>query len=147
MLHKVKLAIYYLRRRTKKVYIYTPRMKKYIAIFLLLALSFNMSAKVILWTNYQANKSEITRKYCENKAKPKLKCDGKCHLKKQLQKEEGKEKNSSKNSLKESNENQFFAEYTLSQFIGHSSQFTALFHYHSLHSISHTHAVFSPPQC
>jgi len=47
--------------------------------------------KSIIVVHYQVNKTAITKKYCENKAKPKMHCDGKCHLKKQLQKEEKRE--------------------------------------------------------
>jgi hypothetical protein len=34
---------------------------------------------------------EITEKYCVNKSKPELRCQGKCHLKKQLNKAKEKE--------------------------------------------------------
>jgi hypothetical protein len=53
---------------------------------------------------YHWNKTEITQKYCENKAKPKLACNGKCHLKKKLSAVEdpslkfSKDKNSNKDS-------------------------------------------------
>ncbi len=47
---------------------------------------------------WKYNQSEITKKYCENKAKPKLKCNGKCHLAKQLKAQENQD-DSSKNSL------------------------------------------------
>lgn len=33
---------------------------------------------------YHWNKAEITVKFCENKDKPKLACNGKCHLQKKL---------------------------------------------------------------
>lgn len=35
--------------------------------------------------NYLFNKAEIIEKFCINKDKPILKCDGKCHLKDQLE--------------------------------------------------------------
>jgi hypothetical protein len=41
-----------------------------------------------LFINYQLNQLEITRKFCENKAKPKMQCNGKCYLAKQLAKQE-----------------------------------------------------------
>lgn len=34
---------------------------------------------------YELNIEYITEKFCENKAKPELKCNGKCHLAKELQ--------------------------------------------------------------
>ena len=45
------------------------------------------------YINYSINKAEIIEKYCENKDKPVLKCEGKCHLKKQLVKAAESEKN------------------------------------------------------
>ncbi len=38
------------------------------------------------------NQAELTAKYCVNKAKPMLKCNGKCYLAKQLKKQEEQEK-------------------------------------------------------
>ena len=35
---------------------------------------------------FELNKEYIIKKYCVNKAKPKLKCNGKCHLSKKLTK-------------------------------------------------------------
>jgi hypothetical protein len=52
----------------------------------------------ITMSYWKYNQSEITKKYCENKAKPKLKCNGKCHLAKQLKAQENQD-DSSKNSL------------------------------------------------
>jgi len=52
---------------------------------------------------YQFNVKEITATFCENKAKPKLHCNGKCHLAKKMAAAEGetnKEKSTSKNKLK-----------------------------------------------
>ena len=36
--------------------------------------------------NYSFNKKQIVSRYCENKDKPQLHCEGKCHLKKELKK-------------------------------------------------------------
>ena len=121
-------------------------MKKFLSIFLLIAIAFNVFSKAIVWANYEINKSEITRKYCENKAKPKLQCDGKCHLKKQLKEEEKKEKNEGSNESKEKVESHFFVQLSYS-FPIHNSTIQTEYSYSAHHSHSHTHAVFSPPQC
>ena len=34
--------------------------------------------------SYEINKSEIIQQFCENKDKPKLKCEGTCHMKKMM---------------------------------------------------------------
>ena len=33
---------------------------------------------------YEINKSEIIQKFCENRDKPELKCEGTCHMKKMM---------------------------------------------------------------
>ena len=43
--------------------------------------------KVLVISGYLLNKQEITIRYCENKAKPALNCQGMCHLKKLLAEE------------------------------------------------------------
>lgn len=53
--------------------------------------------------NYEANKESITQKYCENKDKPKMKCQGKCHLNKQI-KQQDKQTDHDKSLVKEINE-------------------------------------------
>jgi hypothetical protein len=55
----------------------------------MLILPYQSVMKVGLFFWYQCNKESITNKYCENKSKPQLHCNGKCHLKKQLSKVDG----------------------------------------------------------
>ena len=70
-----------------------------IFLFCMVGMLFsNTLIKVTLFVNYQLNQAEITRKFCENKAKPKLQCNGKCHLAKQLAKQEKQDKSSSETS-------------------------------------------------
>ena len=65
-------------------------------LFCMISMLFsNALIKGFLFVDYQLNQAEITRKYCENKAKPKLQCNGKCHLAKQLAKQERQDKSSS----------------------------------------------------
>lgn len=65
-----------------------------IGIFLLISL---MLCKDIYSFTYQIyffkNQQAIADKFCENKARPQLKCNGKCHLAKQLKKIEQEEMN------------------------------------------------------
>ena len=42
--------------------------------------------------NWKMNQAELTAKYCVNKAKPMLKCNGKCYLAKQLKIQEEQDK-------------------------------------------------------
>lgn len=52
---------------------------------------------------YQINKNEIAAKFCVNKNKPMMHCDGQCYLGKQLKKAEENEKRQSQ-SLREKDE-------------------------------------------
>ena len=60
----------------------------------------NTLIKSALFVNYQLNQAEITRKFCENKAKPKLQCNGKCHSATQLVETEKDENESPENEDK-----------------------------------------------
>jgi hypothetical protein len=66
-------------------------LNKVITILLVLLALFQGAGRLLLVGNYLANKELITQKYCENKTRPELHCEGECHLKKQLQKEEKSE--------------------------------------------------------
>jgi hypothetical protein len=83
-------------------------LKSFIAILLSAVIVVQSASKLAVVINFELNKGIIVAKFCENKAKPKMRCNGKCHLKKQLQKEDKKEKQ--QNSVKEKSEIQFFSE-------------------------------------
>ena len=55
----------------------------------------NSLIKGALFLDYLINQVEITKQFCENKAKPKLNCNGKCHLAKQFAKQDKQEKSTS----------------------------------------------------
>ncbi len=57
-------------------------------------LSFNLK-HVFLQYEFTFNNESFTEKYCVNKDKPELKCNGKCHLKKSLKSENEKPTNTS----------------------------------------------------
>lgn len=55
--------------------------------FLLIALFISKLVYGLIWqVHYELNKAEITARYCENKNRPELHCNGQCYLAKQLQK-------------------------------------------------------------
>lgn len=65
-----------------------------ILLFLILGI-LNLSLKVsILQFEYSYNNKLFIEKYCENKDKPELKCNGKCHLKKVMNSGEESSENS-----------------------------------------------------
>jgi hypothetical protein len=72
--------------------------KAFYKIFLLVMVGMLLSNSLIkgaLFVNYLVNQAEITKQFCENKAKPKLNCNGKCHLAKQFAKQDKQEKSTS----------------------------------------------------
>ena len=75
-------------------------MKQVSCILLLIVIIVQSLNRQLIVINYQLNKEIITKKYCENKDKPDLCCNGKCHLKKQLNELDKKQGNpvSSSNS-------------------------------------------------
>lgn len=83
-------------------------MKPFVAILLASIIVVQSASKLAIVINFEFNKDFIIAKFCENKAKPKVRCNGKCHLKKQLQKEDKKEKQ--QNPVKDKSEIQFFSE-------------------------------------
>ncbi|MCI1186961.1 hypothetical protein MON38_05980 [Hymenobacter sp. DH14] len=67
-------------------------MSRFLAYFLTALLLLQTLGPEVLVLNYQLNKAEITARYCVNKARPQLRCNGKCHLAQQLRKAEGGDK-------------------------------------------------------
>jgi hypothetical protein len=65
-------------------HVHLPRLKKYTSIFLLIVLSAPQLLRLEIIRQWKANQAYITANFCENRAKPALKCDGKCYLRKQL---------------------------------------------------------------
>ena len=67
-------------------------MSRFLAYFLTALLLLQTLGPEVLVLNYHLNKATITARYCVNKARPQLRCNGKCHLAKQLRKAEGSDK-------------------------------------------------------
>ena len=68
---------------------YIRRAKSYslkllFSFILLFAFFLRPATKITIISYYSLNTNSIVQKYCINKAKPELKCNGKCYLKKQL---------------------------------------------------------------
>ena len=61
------------------------QMKAILAYILLAQLIFGFGVKTYIVLEWKIKQDEITEKYCENKDKPMMNCNGKCYLSKQLQ--------------------------------------------------------------
>lgn len=62
-------------------------MIKVCAIILTAVFTFILVKPVIPYLDYVIRKDLIIEKFCVNKAKPEMHCNGKCHLEKQVRKE------------------------------------------------------------
>lgn len=64
-------------------------MMRLLAYFLTALLLLQSFGRELLVLNFAANQVALTQKYCVNKARPSLRCNGKCFLAKQLRRAEG----------------------------------------------------------
>ena len=57
--------------------------------FFFISILLTKTAYSVFWqVNFYLNQKEITKKECENKNRPEMRCNGKCYLAKQLKKVE-----------------------------------------------------------
>ncbi len=75
-------------------------MNRFLAYFLTALLLLQTLGPELLVVNYELNKAQITARYCVNKARPALHCNGQCHLARQLRKTEGPDKKAPAAKLK-----------------------------------------------
>jgi hypothetical protein len=78
-------------------------LKKALAIVLTFSIVAQGMINLALCAYYQINKQEIIAKFCVNKNRPMMHCDGQCYLGKQLKKAEENEKRQNQ-SLREKDE-------------------------------------------
>lgn len=124
---------------------------KLIAFFLILAFSWKLVAMVYIQVDFIVNQQEITAKLCENKAKPKLQCNGKCHLKKQLAKIDNSEKKEDKKQNSNPSfkvEDVFYSslENSISQFQLQINETKKSFYYLNLYHFQLNQNLKAPPQ-
>lgn len=124
---------------------------KLIAFFLILAFSWKLVAMVYIQVDFIVNQQEITEKLCENKAKPKLKCNGKCHLKKQLAKIDNSEKKEDKKqhsnpSFKTEDVFYSFLDNSISLFKIQTNETEKSFYYINLYHFQINPKLKAPPQ-
>jgi hypothetical protein len=104
------------------------------------------------YVDFKINQKEITTKYCVNKDRPKLRCNGTCFLAKQLKKQDElfalKKKENEKNHAKKIKEVEFFAEVEFIQLP--SFQIDTIletnFNYQKCFSEAFLISCFHPPQ-
>lgn len=73
-------------------------MRAILAYLLMAQLIFGLGVKSYVVLDWKINQEEITEKYCINKDKPMMNCNGKCYLSRQLENLELKEQEERKNN-------------------------------------------------
>ncbi len=121
-------------------------LKKASVILVLFAILLQTFSSVTIIVNYAVNKEYISKTLCENRAKPKMRCNGKCHLKKKLAQNTKKE-NSPLNSIKEKNQIQFYTEAFSFDFLSCSTIKKNYPDYLIQETNSPSFSVFHPPSC
>ncbi|XOV67626.1 MAG: hypothetical protein ACFHU9_00370 [Fluviicola sp.] len=128
-------------------------MLRLLSYLLIAQFLFAMGMKVFLVLDWKINQDRITEKYCENKDKPMMNCNGKCYLSKQLEKmeqQENKERGEfpcPEKAIEKAEFISFINDEAIQFSLEHSSQGTqkgGIFK--DLHSKPHLSLVFTPPQ-
>jgi len=121
-------------------------MKIFVFIALIIGTLSQSLTKILLVSNYILNKQEITIRYCENKSKPAMNCQGMCHLKKKLAEEEESKSNRSRVPLTESNELIWIHEYNVESIVFSITQFqTYYLPYQQMPLSGFQGKIFHPP--
>lgn len=75
-------------------------MKAFFSYVLILLVLLQTFSREVLVVDFTLNQATITARFCVNKARPQLHCDGKCYFAKQLKKQQERE-SKAPNPLKE----------------------------------------------
>ena len=75
-------------------------MKAFFSYLLILLVLLQTFSREVLVMDFSLNRATITARFCVNKARPQLHCDGKCYFAKRLKQQEERE-NKAPNLLKE----------------------------------------------
>lgn len=115
------------------------------ACILLSVFVLQIFSKGWVYISFLANKDYIAKNICENRAKPKLHCNGKCYLYKELKKADTRE-HSATNMVNEMG-NFEFCTHVSSPFFGPDLciEKSLLFRYYVAYPQPHQYSIFHPP--
>jgi len=131
---------------------FVTAVRKFIAVILLLCVTYQCVVKLGIVAWYEWNKSYVASVLCENKNKPQMHCCGKCYLNKQLNKvDNDNDKNSGKNlpSKWEKTETTPFIVPEVFSLATHSIILTTTHfpHYTNSTRLCPVKEIFHPPSC
>ena len=130
-------------------------MLNFSAYILTFFIFLQISTNLLISVYYVSNKATITHKYCENKNKPKLKCEGKCYLKKIIQKVKSSPQEKNSNSCINITEIKkltlfiqhfkFYSSFIKSPSVG-NMKVLSIFMYEQNYNYQPSFFIFHPPQ-
>ena len=77
--------------------------KRTVVILLLITLVGSNLSAYFIYAGFEVNQKELAEKFCENKSRPWMHCNGKCYLMKKLKAAEEKEKKQERDSQRTAN--------------------------------------------
>lgn len=119
--------------------------KQITTLLLLLTFMAQTFHRAIIVVAFYGNQEYIAKNLCENKYRPKLKCNGHCQLAKKLQQEEKKEQNNPERKLE--NKNEVFS-YRAADPVFSNESVTVISHFHHTnigHPVDRADDFFHPP--
>ncbi len=112
---------------------------------MLLSLSWQCSAKSIIYFNFKYRQNELAKTLCENKTKPGSCCKAKCYLAKEIKKEE-KRQSDLPASIKDKNEKaELFSGFLSFSYLENPVVVSAAFNYSQTLPNFQLGSVFHPP--
>jgi hypothetical protein len=92
------------KNRQTKISIFTTDMKQAIVILLILLVFLQSSGKMLIYLSFKINQDYIAKNLCENRANPKMHCNGNCQLIKKLKQADKEQQKQLPPSIKENRE-------------------------------------------
>jgi hypothetical protein len=123
--------------------------RRFIAFFLLIALISSNFSRFYVYAGFKLNRSYIAEKFCINKSRPWLHCDGKCYFMKKIKQAEDNEKKQEAKDNSNRTEFSFFQEAFRLSFIEPRvlTMETSLIPFRGyIYTNQYIEAVFRPPK-
>lgn len=123
-------------------------LRRLLILTIVISLLIQNFSRVGVLAHFYLNQKTITEKYCVNKARVKLHCNGKCFLAKKLRKADADEKNQTERLLKQDTVHMFYQSGYYFSFKTISQLLPVLLcrYYLPLHIPDFYQQIFAPPQ-
>ncbi len=120
-------------------------MKSIILAVLIFSVLIGSAVQSLTFVRYTLNKNYYSTVLCENRAKPRLQCEGKCKLAKELKSQEEDSQKPLSPIKEKQNSPQFFESCSTIEIIACQEEKQFVFHYIEFHKQAVFFAIFHPP--